>query len=178
MKFLAALCILKLLIGLTLAQEEFKLTVEKVEVISFNKEYIADPYIVVFQYNETNQGINASGKLLKDLGMKLRDNIEIYGIEEGEPRLISTANDVMVCDVLTSGFPEIEELFKFGNFTKCPMLKGIYGATNAVVDLTNIPPSIPRGQFLIDIKSYDDDILLIHSKSHVLVEDVPPKKEK
>lgn len=43
--------------------------------------------------------------------------------DDGELNQLSVAKDVNVCEVLTSGYTELEDLFKFGNFTKCPMKK-------------------------------------------------------
>lgn len=59
--------------------------------------------------------------ILKRIRLILKEIVEIYGVEDGEAHLISTMNDVNVCEILTSGYPELEELFKIGNFTKCPM---------------------------------------------------------
>lgn len=46
-------------------------TLEKLELISYNKEILKDVNFVLFQYNDTHQAINASGYVLNDLGMKL-----------------------------------------------------------------------------------------------------------
>lgn len=52
-------------------QQGMKGTLEKLELISYNKNIVKDVKFVVFQYNQTHQAINASGYLLDDLGMKL-----------------------------------------------------------------------------------------------------------
>ncbi|KAF5297582.1 hypothetical protein FQA39_LY12058 [Lamprigera yunnana] len=139
-------------------EDMIKATIEKLELISFNDQYIKNPKITIFQYNATHQAVNSSGTLLKDLGVNVMDNIEVYSIESNGPRLMTIAKDINVCEIMSGGYPELEDLFKYGNFTKCPIKAGYYETSNAIVDTSKIPPSAPRGSFLLDIKTSDGTI--------------------
>ncbi|KAK4884837.1 hypothetical protein RN001_001108 [Aquatica leii] len=172
LKILQILCGTWFFIGITAENEpKLKITLEKIEIISFNEEYVKNPIAIVFQYNSTHQAINSSGTLLKDLGMELMENVDIYGIENGEVHLITSAKDINVCDILTGDYPELEDLFKFGNFTKCPMKAGFYIVSNAVVDTNKIPSNAPRGSFILDIKTYDGSVQMSNGKLYLKVED-------
>ncbi|KAK5648297.1 hypothetical protein RI129_003189 [Pyrocoelia pectoralis] len=155
-----------------------KLTLQKIEILNVNKEYIKDPQVALFQFNSTHQAINASGTLLKDLGMDLKDNADIYTIESAGPHLLTTAKDIRICDILSGDFPELEELFKFGNFTKCPIKAGFYIGSNAIIDTRSVPSSVPKGEFIIDIKTNDGETEIMHSKTYLKMEEVPAKKSK
>ncbi|KAF5283952.1 hypothetical protein FQR65_LT13643 [Abscondita terminalis] len=146
-----------------------KVTVDKLELVRCNKDYVENAKAVVFHYNDTHQAVNASWKLIKDLGMDLKDNVDIYGVESDGPHLMSTAKDINICDILGGGFPELEELFKFGNFTKCPMKAGYYGATNAILDTSKVPPNAPKGTFMLDIKTSEGDVEIANCKLTITI---------
>ncbi|KAB0804442.1 hypothetical protein PPYR_01412 [Photinus pyralis] len=174
-----ATCIILFFLGVAAEDEPaIKVTIQKIEIISVNKEYVQEEHVALFQYNATHQAINASGRLMKDLGMQLDDNADIYTIEDGAPHLLTSAKDIHICDILSGDYPELEQLFKFGNFTKCPMKAGFYAGVNAIVDTSSVPASVPRGEFIIDVKTSNGPTEILHTKTFLKIEDVPVKKAK
>ncbi|KAK4884838.1 hypothetical protein RN001_001109 [Aquatica leii] len=128
------------------AQNELSVEFEKIEIVSFNPDVVENPIVSVFQYNDTSQGINASGTLKKDFGMDIKVNMDASKLQENnEYKVMTSVVDVDMCDLINKNQFGLKDLLKYGNFTVCPWKQAHYVANNAMLDASKLPANVPPG---------------------------------
>ncbi|KAF2889447.1 hypothetical protein ILUMI_16726 [Ignelater luminosus] len=62
-------------------QDDYTVKLEVLHLVSYNRSYLRDAKADFVWYNRTARAINASGYLLKDVGMDFKANMETVAID-------------------------------------------------------------------------------------------------
>ncbi|KAB0804439.1 hypothetical protein PPYR_01409, partial [Photinus pyralis] len=150
---------------LVIAAEEVMVEFENLEIISYNHDLVENPIVTLFQFNDTNQGVNASGVLKKDLGMDIKVTMDLSKLQEdNEYKQMTSVTDVDMCDLINKNQFGLKDLLKYGNFTVCPWKQAYYEVHNAMIDPSKLPPTAPAGKYIMNTKIFSGATEIIHTR--------------
>ncbi|KAF2902320.1 hypothetical protein ILUMI_03867 [Ignelater luminosus] len=161
-----AIFLFSLLIALAAAQQnEYTVQFDTLEIVSYNKDLIENPVVTLFKFNETSQAFNGSGILKKDLGMDIKVNMDAAKVEDdGKLKQMANVKDVDMCDLIERNQFGLKDLLKYGNFTTCPWKAASYVISNAMIDVTKLPPKAPAGKYIMNLQHFSGTTELMQTK--------------
>ncbi|KAF2885076.1 hypothetical protein ILUMI_21079 [Ignelater luminosus] len=158
-------------------QNDYKVKFERVELISYKKEYLKHFRIVTFKYNRTCAVINVTWTFAIDVGYNYNLLLQMYRFASNEYRLFPVRLELNFCEAIKANVAGIEGITHCGNFTGCPFIKvrlkilslsqeTLNFVTDFLIilqekimhichwqpDPARLPPFMPDGQYMIEIQ--------------------------
>ncbi|KAF5299806.1 hypothetical protein FQR65_LT09327 [Abscondita terminalis] len=137
----------------------------------YNKEYLKNVNVSYHFYNRTVRLLSWSLDLIKRIGTNMKFKFQTYKFASQEYRYFPVFYEDNPCIAL--------KLDQFGssmrnfntNVLACPFEIGHYYLHEANLNQSRLPPHAPRGQFMFDCETYDNNILL--AKVQIFVKVIP-----
>ncbi|GJQ83099.1 hypothetical protein Trydic_g20110 [Trypoxylus dichotomus] len=135
-------------------QEDYTVNYEHVRLEYVNPEVFEFLELRNVKPNRTHKAFSLRSNLLLDIpdNDSYKANVKAYKLSTNSPDLLIFQYDIKLCQCLKKRIFGIDDLFRKGNFTPCPIKKGYYYFSNFILDYRRLPPGIPQGRYKFHVK--------------------------
>ncbi|KAF2899714.1 hypothetical protein ILUMI_06460 [Ignelater luminosus] len=134
-------------------QHDYSITFERVELLRYNKEYVATAKIVTYKYNRTQPACNATFDILVDVGYDLEIIVQAYTFLSNEYREFPIRASLNFCKCLETNNFGMGDLVQEGLFSGCPMKKETLTVYNWKPNSSKFPPHVPNGKYKLEMQA-------------------------
>ncbi|KAF2905353.1 hypothetical protein ILUMI_00823 [Ignelater luminosus] len=153
-------------------QHDYKLEFERIELVSFNKQYVRRFDVVTFKYNRTSAVINATWINTVDIKDNLDLVIQAYKFASNEYRLFPIRFSLNFCDAYQKNLIGAQTTKRCGNLAGCPILKNVtIRVCNWSPDPSQFPPMIPNGRYMVEFQAMFRSIEMFVGRGYAMEED-------
>ncbi|KAF2887605.1 hypothetical protein ILUMI_18568 [Ignelater luminosus] len=133
-------------------QHDYRLILERANILRYDKEYMNYAKIIPFKCNRTDVALNATLNFKINVGSDLVVMLQAYRFASNEYRLFPMRMQDKFCNFLKANVAGTQRLLNCGNFGGCLLASNTnITLCNFIPDGSKFPPLIPSGSYKMDL---------------------------
>ncbi|KAF2886278.1 hypothetical protein ILUMI_19897, partial [Ignelater luminosus] len=100
-------------------QHDYRLTVERADILSYDKKYMNYAKVIPFKCNRTNVAVNGTFNFKINVGSELVVMVQFYKFASNEYRLFPVRFQDKFCKFFKENVAGVQRLLNCGNFVEC-----------------------------------------------------------